>query len=59
MTQADLHIEMPFSEFMTEGATRGLKRSADFVGFENIPKDLMSEPGRFPADSEESSNRIL
>jgi hypothetical protein len=31
------------SEFMTEGATRGLKRSADFVGFENIPKDLMSE----------------
>jgi len=31
------------SELMTEGATRGLKRSADFVGFENIPKDLMSE----------------
>lgn len=31
------------SELMTEGATRGLKRSADFVGFENIPQDLMSE----------------
>jgi hypothetical protein len=31
------------SEFLADGATKGLKRSGDFVGFENIPSDLMQE----------------
>jgi hypothetical protein len=31
------------SEFLIGGATKGLRRSGEFVGFENIPPDLMKE----------------